>query len=90
MDSLIITTPEQLRQIVKECLDDFIPIPTPPQSSPVKYLYSINALSDFLNFSPVTAQKLKNSGKVRFSQFGRKCVFKADEILEDISKIQRR
>ncbi len=90
MDSLIITTPEQLKQILKECLDEFVPIPTPPPSSPVKYLYSINALADFLNCSPVTAQKLKNSGKIRFSQFGRKCVFKTDEILEDISKLNKK
>jgi len=37
-----------------------------------RLLYSIHELADFLNCSPTTAQKLKNSGKIPFQQFGRK------------------
>jgi len=85
----VITTEEKLREIISECISQSTPTPTSPLSSKVRYLYSINELADFLNCSPVTAQKLKNSGKIRFSQFGRKCIFTSDQVLEDISKIQR-
>lgn len=81
---IIVTTPDELKQILTECLENFkAPEPIPLPES--KYLYSINELAEFLNCSPVTAQKLKNSGKIRFKQFGRKCVFNTAEVLEDIA-----
>lgn len=51
-------------------------------------LYSIQELAEFLHCSPVTAQSLKNSGKIRFRQFGRKVIFSTAEILADIKKTQ--
>lgn len=86
---LIVTTPDQLRQIVTECLTNFNPAQVPAPQPETKFIYTIKGLAEFLNCSLVTAQKLKNSGKIRFKQFGRKCVFSTTEILEDISYLQK-
>ena len=86
MNEIILTTPERLKEIINDCLNE----PSLYQSSKEKktepvLLYSIKQLSEFLNCSQVTAQKLKNSRKIRFKQFGRKCVFNTAEILEDLN-----
>jgi hypothetical protein len=53
-----------------------------PQSQPeAKYIYSIKGLAAFLNCSQVTAQKLKNTGKIKYRQIGRKVVFETSEVL---------
>jgi excisionase family DNA binding protein len=86
---IILTTPDQLKAIISECLANQASTAPPVQAETTTYLYSINELAKFLNCSPVTAQRLKNSGKIRFSQFGRKCIFSTEEILEDITKNQK-
>jgi hypothetical protein len=86
---VIVTTPDQLRQIVSECLDNHKTTPAPAPQPEAKFLYSIVQLAEFLDCSPVTAQKLKNSGKIRYKQFGRKCVFNSLEILEDLNHKRR-
>lgn len=48
----------------------------------------IHALADFLKVSPTTAQKLKNSGKIPFSQFGKVVRFDSKKVLEAIEKIE--
>ena len=58
--------------------------PTPEPES--QLLFSVKSLADFLDCSSTTAQKLKNSGKIRYRQFGRKCVFNTVEILEDLKR----
>ena len=50
-----------------------------------KYVYSIQGLADELHCSIVTAQKLKNSGRIPFKQDGRKCIFEINEILNAMS-----
>jgi excisionase family DNA binding protein len=54
------------------------------QPAPAKNLHSIQELADFLGCSTVKAQRLKNSGKIRYYQSGRKVIFKPDEILQDL------
>lgn len=77
----------KLREIIRECLADQNQtnqsFPKPESS---KHLYSIKELAGFLDCSVVTAQKLKNSGKIRYRQFGRKCIFNTAEILEDLNR----
>ncbi len=63
---------------------------TPPAtirevSNEPKMLYSIKELADFLQCSTVTAQKLKNSGRVPYMQSGRKVIFNGNEVLASIS-----
>jgi len=86
---LIITTEEKIEEIFNRCLVKHYPVYVPAPLPEIQYLYSINQLARFLNCSPVTAQKLKNSGKIRYKQFGRKCVFNTAELLEDINKRKR-
>lgn len=42
----------------------------------------IHGLADFLGVSPVTAQKLKNSGKIPFAQFERVVLFDPQKVLD--------
>ncbi len=88
MNKLILTTPEELAVIINDCLADFTARNTESQirKSPPKLLFSIRELAEFLGCSIVTAQKLKNSKKIRFKQFGRKLIFNADEVLEDLNR----
>jgi hypothetical protein len=53
-----------------------------PIAQPEKiYIHSIQGLADFLHFSIVTAQKLKNSGKIPYQQVGRKVIFEGNAVL---------
>src|SRR5665647_2125286 len=47
----------------------------PQQELESKYIYSIRGLAAFLNCSQVTAQKLKNEGRIKYRQIGRKVIF---------------
>lgn len=57
----------------------------PEQKAEPTMLYSIKELADFLKCSTVTAQKIKNSGKIPFSQMGRKVVFNGEAVLSALS-----
>lgn len=81
---LVITSREDLKNIVRECLSDLKP--TPATVPAPELIFSIRGLAEFLNCSPVTAQRLKNSGKIRYKQFNRKVVFDPAEVLEDLGK----
>ena len=61
------------------------PIPAPQQDQTL-YLYSIRELADFLHVSVVTAQKIKNSGTIHYTQVGRKLIFNSLQIMEDLAK----
>ena len=53
----------------------------------------IHGLAEFLGVSPVTAQKLKNSGKIPFAQFDRVVLFDPQKVmnaLEEINKPKKR
>ena len=52
-----------------------------PQPQERKILYSIKELSDFIGCSTVTAQKLKNEGRIPYRQVGRKVMFDSVEVL---------
>ncbi|MBE0674457.1 MAG: DUF3853 family protein [Bacteroidales bacterium] len=84
---LIVTTPEQLKQIVTDCLKSHTPAtsPSPPTEQPM-HLYSIKELAEFLGCSTTKAQELKNKKKIRYRQFGRKVIFVASEVMEDLKR----
>lgn len=46
------------------------------------YLYSLRELADFLGCSVTTAQKIKNSGKIPYQQFGRKVIFRKSDVFK--------
>lgn len=49
-------------------------------------VYGLDGLCDLLKISRPTAQRYKNSGKIPYSQTGRKIVFNAEEVLTAIQK----
>ena len=49
-----------------------------------RLVHGIAGLASILGCSIPTAQNIKNSGKVRYLQTGRKIVFEVDKVLEDI------
>ena len=57
----------------------------PEQKTEPKMLYSIKELADFLQCSIQTAQKIKNSGRIPFSQTGRKVVFDGNAVMSALS-----
>ena len=84
---LIVTTPEKLKEIIIDCLNEQSNTPlSNDKAHEPKMLHSIKELANFLNCSVVTAQKLKNSRKIRYHQYGRKVVFNTQHILEDLNK----
>lgn len=48
------------------------------QKEPIR---GIEGLAKFLKCSPVTAQKLKNSGKIPYSQYGRVVMFDPEKVM---------
>lgn len=56
-----------------------------PETDPEPYIYGIIGLAKFLNVTPPTAQKIKNSGRIPYSQAQRTIIFKKDDILKALS-----
>jgi len=86
---LILTTPEQLKEIIKDCMKTYISNNTEannPEALPQeRYLRSIKELAEFLGCSTTKAQELKNKGVIRYRQYGRKLIFIVSEVLEDLN-----
>jgi hypothetical protein len=49
------------------------------------YIYGIDGLAKFLHVSTVTAQSIKNSGKIPYSQIQRTIIFDKHKVLEALS-----
>lgn len=58
------------------------------EQSQKQYAYGIAGLAKIANCSLPTAQKLKNSGLIPFSQAGRKIIFDVDAVLLSLKKTQ--
>lgn len=85
MRELIVVTREELEEIIENCISKYFPkMIEPAKQHEERLLYSIRELADFLGCSPVTVQKLKNSGRIRYRQYGRKLIFNTAEILADL------
>ena len=94
MKEIIVITKEELEEIIDNCFARYLPkLIEPVSMHEQKLLFSIQELSDFLCCSVVTAHHLKKSGRIRYRQYGRKCIFNTSEIMEDLemkSKIRLR
>lgn len=89
----IITTHEELQDTINKAVRDAMAgintsTPATPQKS--EQIKGINGLAAFLQCSPPTAQKIKNSGRIRYYQSGRTLIFKSDEVLADIASTRKR
>jgi excisionase family DNA binding protein len=59
---------------------------TKPEERETIELNGIHALANFLKVSHTTAQKIKNSGKIPYTQIGRKVLFDGNKVLEALEK----
>jgi len=82
MGKLVLIEVEELESIIDKSISKYFNnVESTPAAPENKILYSIQELADFLHCSTVTAQKLKNSGKVPFTQYSRKIQFNSSEVL---------
>jgi excisionase family DNA binding protein len=51
-----------------------------------KYIYGISGLARLLNCSNPTAQRIKDSGKIPYTQVGRKLIFDSEEVLKALNR----
>jgi len=59
-------------------------------TDPEPFIYGITGLAKFLKVSLPTAQKIKNSGRIPFSQAERTIIFRKVEVLEALSNKKNR
>jgi hypothetical protein len=88
---LIITSPDQLKNLISEAVGAVLANKQLAVNSEdtVVRISSIKAGAAFLGMSEPTFQTLKNSGKIRYYQTGRKFIIYSNELLEDLAKIQQ-
>ena len=88
---------EQMPFVISEILtkvekiEAFINLPQQPTQAPdpEPRIYGINGLAEFLKVSIPTAQKIKNSGKIPFSQVERTIIFNKVEVLKSLMPKKR-
>lgn len=60
------------------------------QPEPEPYIYGITGLAQFLKVSIPTAQKIKNSGRIPYSQAERTIIFKKVDVLAALSNTKKK
>mgnify|MGYP001332699226 CR=1 FL=1 len=87
MEKLVLIGVEELESIIDKSISKHFNTAEAITATPENIvLHSIKELADFLSCSQVTAQKLKNSGKIPFKQYGRKIQFDSALVLAAIDK----
>jgi hypothetical protein len=90
MKEIIIITREELVEIIDESIiRNLTKLIVPSKQPDARFLYSLRELAEFLGCSTTTAQNLKNGGRIRYKQYGRKLIFNSAEVLEDLDKGRR-
>lgn len=80
MNQFIIIQPHELQSLIKEAVSEAMQSQQPTaQEQPIR---GIKGLAKYLGISAVTAQKLKNEGKVPFWQSERVLLFDPNEVLK--------
>ena len=78
-------TGEENAKIIASELEKIFSAEQKPKPLEKKIIRGIHGLAKELNLSPVTVQKLKNSGKIPYSQYARVVLFDLDAVLLAIS-----
>ena len=78
-----------VRNAVAEAMTEILNRSEPPTPER-KMLYSIRELSEFIGCSIVTAQKIKNEGRIPYRQIGRKVMFDSAEVLKAMEQGKKR
>lgn len=84
---------EQLTAIVERAVNKAFAAKINKNNEPTpesKTLYSIRELADFIGCSTVTAQKLKNEGRIPYRQVNRKVLFDTVEVLKAMDQGKRK
>jgi len=55
-----------------------------------KTMHSMKELSEFIGCSTVTAQKLKNEGRIPYRQIGRKVLFDSFDVLKAMEQVKKK
>jgi len=55
-----------------------------------KTMHSMLELSEFIGCSTVTAQKLKNEGRIPYRQIGRKVLFDSFDVLKAMEQVKKK
>jgi len=79
---------EMVRRVVKEELEAFLNKRESEPATESEFLYSIKELADFLHCSTVTAQMMKNKGRIPYKQLGRKVIFSTAEVLKAMEPVK--
>ena len=79
---------EDLRNVIKELLNDITPPPPPPV--PNEVFINTKEVAEMLQISTVTVWDWKRNGKLPFYRIGSKVLFKKNEILATMNKIEKR
>lgn len=84
MENLILTTPEQLRQLFREELAalQILQPSTPTLSDPGKQVLDLKGFCELYGYRPQTVYKLTSQGKIPFSRRGKKLYFDKAKIDE--------
>lgn len=77
-----------VKNAVTQAMTEFMETSDPPAPDR-KILYSIKELSEFIGCSTVTAQRLKNEGRIPYRQIGRKVMFDTAEVLKAMEQGKR-
>lgn len=80
-------TVQELVDVIKSELKTE-PVKTEKKES--KPIRGIHGLAKAFGISPVTAQKLKNSGKIPYSQYGRVILFEYDAVFDALSHLNKK
>lgn len=91
---LIQISPDDLQTLIIDCLQAVLGKPGSPESKEAgvptrRYVYGLAGLAKLLNCSHPTAQRIKDSGQIKYSQIGRKLIFDEDEVLKAMSKTSK-
>jgi excisionase family DNA binding protein len=66
--------------------DNTVPVTKAIDLGSKSHVYGLGGLARLLNCSHPTAQRIKNSGKIPYTQVGRKLIFDADAVLNALRK----
>lgn len=93
MENVILTTPEQLKGIVKGAISDYFESnPIQRQSSNDDDLLTIQQASELVNLAPATLYAKTSTGTIPFLKRGKKLYFRKSELIRwiDSGYIERR
>lgn len=92
MGPLLVATEEQvknwMKEVLLECQSELSTTAPKVEVQEKRYEYGIAGLARILNCSIVTAQKIKNSGKIPYQQVGRKVIFDVEKVLAAVQKVK--